>query len=167
MYETARHPCVVVHAINDEVEKAMNDWNGTASQQGQWGLDDDFKPPYTQDPPYPGYPQPSVTQPGNYPPPAPAAPGPLVVQQPVYVPYAVPVSVPNTGNGMAITSLVLGIVSAAIGWIPVCGLVALGPAIVGIVLGCLGLKSARYRGLAIAGIILSIIGIALSLVIFL
>jgi hypothetical protein len=86
--------------------------------------------------------------------------------QPVYVPYPVPAPGPQPGDGVALTSLILGIVSAAIGWIPVCGLVVLAPAIVGVVLGGVGLKSERRRWMAIVGIILSIVGIALSTVLF-
>ena len=85
---------------------------------------------------------------------------PMTAQQ---VPYVVP----GQGDGFAISSLILGIVSASIGWIPLCGIVALAPAIVGIVMGSLGLKSLRHRNLAIAGIILSVIGVALSMLIFL
>ena len=92
-------------------------------------------------------------------------PAPPLTAQQVQVPY--PHAVPGQGDGFAISSLILGIVSASIGWIPLCGIVALGPAIVGIVLGSLGLKSVRYRNLAIAGIILSVIGVALSMLIFL
>jgi hypothetical protein len=86
--------------------------------------------------------------------------------QPVYVPYSVPTSGAEPGDGMALASMILGIVAAAIGWIPVCGLIALAPAITGIVLGSLGLKSPRRRGMAIAGIILSVVGIAASTFLF-
>jgi hypothetical protein len=92
-------------------------------------------------------------------------PAPPMTAQQVQVPY--PYAQPGEGDGFAISSLILGIVSASIGWIPICGLVALAPAIVGIVLGSLGLKSLRHRNLAIAGIILSVIGVALSMLIFL
>lgn len=84
--------------------------------------------------------------------------------QPVYVPY--PVVVSGDGDNQALTSLILGIVSAAIGWIPVCGAVALIPAIIGIVFGGLGFKSQRRRGMALAGIVLSALAIAMALVFF-
>ncbi|MGO8946175.1 MAG: DUF4190 domain-containing protein [Ktedonobacterales bacterium] len=124
--------------------------------------DDDFRPPYTQDPPYPPPPYPPYGQPT-----AAAAPGQSNASpgvQPVYVPYAVAVPGSGPGDGMALTSMILGIISAAIGWIPFCGVVVLAPAIVGIVLGALGLKSQNRRGMAIAGIILSVVGIALATV---
>jgi len=63
----------------------------------------------------------------------------------------------NSGKGMAIASLVLGILSlcASAAWW--CG----GPiSIVGLVLGALGVKS-QGKGMAIAGIILSAIGLVL------
>ena len=133
----------------------MNDPYGQSPTR-QWGQpEDDFRPPYTQDPPITAsYPQ--FAQQG-YPPPPPQPAG----AQPIYVP--VPVQ-HDSGDGMALTSMILGIVAAAIGWVPVCGLIALAPAIVGIVLGALGLKSERRRGMAIAGIILSVIGVALATV---
>jgi hypothetical protein len=84
--------------------------------------------------------------------------------QPVYVPY--PVVVGDDGDSMALSSLIFGIISAAVGWIPVCGLVALLPAILGIVFGGLGLKSQRRRGMAVAGMLLSIVGIVLAFIIF-
>lgn len=146
----------------------MNDPYAMQSSTGQWGQpEDDFKPPYTQDPPmappYPQYAQPTYAAAPTKASPQGAAPG----LQPVYVPYPVPMTGSESGDGMALTSMILGIVSAAIGWIPVCGVIALGPAIIGIVLGSLGLKSQRRRGMAIAGIILSVIAIALSLIFWL
>jgi hypothetical protein len=84
--------------------------------------------------------------------------------QPIYVPY--PVVVSDDGDSMALSSLIFGIISAAVGWIPVCGLVALLPAILGIVFGGLGLKSERRRGMAVAGMLLSIVGIVLAFIIF-
>ena len=129
-------------------------------QRGQ--PDDSFRPPYTQDPPYP--PNPPYGQPNAASMPAQgnAAAG----VQPVYVPYAVAAPGQGQGDGMALTSMILGIVSAAIGWIPFCGLIVLAPAIIGIVLGALGLKSQNRRGMAIAGIILSVVGIAAATVFF-
>jgi hypothetical protein len=138
----------------------MNDPYGQSPTR-QWGQpEDDFRPPYTQDPPIAASYPPFAQQ--GYPPPPPQSAG--AGAQPIYVP--VPVG-PESGDGMALTSMILGIVAAAIGWVPVCGLIALAPAIVGIVLGALGLKSERRRGMAIAGIILSVIGIALAFIIFL
>jgi hypothetical protein len=137
----------------------MNDPYGQSPTR-QWGQpEDDFKPPYTQDPPIAAsYPQ--FAQQG-YPPPPPQPAG--AGAQPIYVP--VPVRA-DPGDGMALTSMILGIVAAVVGFIPICGFVALAPAIIGIILGALGLRSERRRGMAIAGIILSVIGAFAATVIF-
>ena len=69
----------------------------------------------------------------------------------------------KTGKGFCITSLVLGIVCCALPWLTV---VAIGPAIVGIVFGALGIKQARSAGapagMGIAGLVLSIIAITIA-----
>jgi hypothetical protein len=138
----------------------MNDPYGQSPTR-QWGQPEDaFRPPYTQDPPIAtSYPQ--FAQQG-YPPPPPQSAG--SGAQPIYVP--VPVT-PAPGDGMALASMILGIVAAAVGLIPVLAIcLAPAPAIVGIVLGALGLKSEKRRGMAIAGIILSVIGLALATVFF-
>lgn len=62
-------------------------------------------------------------------------------------------------SGKAIGSLVLGII-AMIAWL--CPLIGLPIAIVGLILGILSLKTPK-RGLAIAGIVLSGIGLLLTL----
>jgi hypothetical protein len=78
-------------------------------------------------------------------------------------PVSEPIPVPApTGDkkGLAIASLILGILSlcASLGWW--CG----GPiSIVGLVLGFLGVKSSG-KGMAIAGMILSAIGVLLTIV---
>ena len=131
---------------------------------------------YGYDPREPGF-DPTVNyypQPPHYAPPAaPMPPNTMAdlptpqaasTAQPIYVPY--PVVVSDDGDSMALSSLIFGIISAAVGWIPVCGLVALLPAILGIVFGGLGLKSQRRRGMAIAGMLLSIVGIVLAFIIF-
>lgn len=76
------------------------------------------------------------------------------------IPPAQPMPIPGDRRGMAIASLVLGILS-------LCGSIfwfCAGPlAIVGIILGVLSLKSTA-RSMALAGIIISAIGIILSIV---
>jgi Domain of unknown function (DUF4190) len=82
------------------------------------------------------------------------------MQTPVSTPTSTPTAT-GGGKGLAIASLVLGILSlcASAAWW--CG----GPiSIVGLVLGALGLKTSG-KGMAIAGMILSVIGL-LMLVIF-
>ncbi|MDF2540675.1 MAG: hypothetical protein K0S47_393 [Herbinix sp.] len=63
-------------------------------------------------------------------------------------------------KGLAIASLVLGIIGLLAWCIPLFGLPI---TIVGLVLGILGLKSI-YKGMAIAGIVLSSLGLLFSLV---
>jgi hypothetical protein len=63
-------------------------------------------------------------------------------------------------SGLAIASLVLGVLSLCAWLFPICGGLV---AIAGIVLGVLGMKSSK-KGMAIAGIILAAIGIGLTLI---
>lgn len=63
-------------------------------------------------------------------------------------------------RGLAVASLVLGIVSLCLIWVPFVNFLGMIGCVVGLVLGILALKSSG-KGLAIAGVILS----ALSLVI--
>lgn len=72
-------------------------------------------------------------------------------------PASVPPSTP--AEQMAITSFVLGILSLCFSC---CCLIGMPMAIIGLVLGIKGLES-RHRGLAIAGIVLSAIGILANL----
>ena len=65
----------------------------------------------------------------------------------------------NNARTMAIASLVLGIINLCAWFIPICG-VPLG--IAGAVLGYLGMKSPEQKNLAIAGLVLSCIGILLA-----
>ncbi len=72
----------------------------------------------------------------------------------------------NTGKGLSIAGLVLGIVSAVFGWFGVIGIIALICGIVGIVCAVMGKKKAKAAGissgLATAGLVLSIIGTSLA-----
>lgn len=70
----------------------------------------------------------------------------------------------GSGDGMALASLLLGLLSAGVGWLPVCGIVALFPALVGIVFGWAGLRS-RRRNMAILGLLLCALGLAMALAI--
>ncbi len=67
---------------------------------------------------------------------------------------------PRDQKGLAIASLVVGIINLCTWLLPICG----GPlAVAGLVLGYFGLKSSQ-RTLAIAGMVLSGIGLCLVLV---
>ena len=69
---------------------------------------------------------------------------------------------------MGIASLVLGIITVVICWIPCFGWFAIIPAIVGIILGACGINAAKKnngqgKGVAIAGLVLSIIALIISI----
>lgn len=64
------------------------------------------------------------------------------------------------GKGKSIASLVLGILSILVCWLPYVGLIL---GIIGVILGFLGLKKEDAKGLSIAGIVCSIVGIVLGL----
>lgn len=100
-------------------------------------------------------------EPRGYPPPPPNSPP---YRQPVYPggPYGAPYSVPQPDQraGMAIASLVLGIASVAFSLFNMCD-VPIG--VIGLVLGILGLRSASHRGMALAGVVLCVIGLALAI----
>ena len=71
---------------------------------------------------------------------------------------------------MAVTSLVLGIVSVAIAWIPGCGWITIAPAIVGLILGIIDVvqknKTKEPKGMSIAGLICSTIALAFDFLYF-
>lgn len=90
-------------------------------------------------------------------------------QQPMYQQYPQqPPSVP--GKGMAIGSLVCGIVSLVFAWWSFAAIVGFIAGVVGIVLGVLGGKKMKMvgapAGMATAGLVLSIIGAILSAIFF-
>lgn len=60
---------------------------------------------------------------------------------------------PAPTNGMAIASLVLGIVSVLIVWIPIVGILGTLMALISLVLGILALRQSTGRGLAIGGLV--------------
>lgn len=104
--------------------------------------------------PYPTYPQPTYTQPNyiyNY----------YQQQQPGYVPpyYPNPIAPNQKGDGLAVASLVLGILSVvtccAWGLSIVCG-------IIGLILGIVA-KIKGSSGMSVAGIVLNCCGIALGI----
>ena len=66
---------------------------------------------------------------------------------------------------MGVASLVLGILSLIIGFVPFCGAIALLPAIIGLILGIVDVvlksKKSEPKGMGIAGIVLSAISIVI------
>ena len=86
-------------------------------------------------------------------------------QQPYYPPQAYGVPPQAQGNGMAVAGMVLGIISLVFFWGHIfCWI----PGILAIIFSALGLKKSKVvgkgRGMAMAGLITSIIGIVLSIV---
>lgn len=66
------------------------------------------------------------------------------------------------GQGAAVFSVLLGIITLLMGALPVCGIVAVLPGLLGVGFGWQGMRT-RQRNLAILGILLSVAGIALGL----
>jgi hypothetical protein len=64
-------------------------------------------------------------------------------------------------NGLAVASLVLGIVAVLFFWMPFLGWV---PVVLGLVLGCVALSRPYGRGMAIAGIVCSGVALAVKLI---
>lgn len=71
---------------------------------------------------------------------------------------------PASANGMAIASLVLGIVSVLIVWIPVVGILGTLMALIGLVLGLLALRRPDGRGLAIGGVVCAGVSLVITAV---
>jgi hypothetical protein len=71
------------------------------------------------------------------------------------------------GNGLAVASMVCGIVALVIAWVPFFGIVGLAAAVVGLALGIPALRRSKptgaRRGAAITGIVTSSIGIVLGI----
>jgi hypothetical protein len=72
----------------------------------------------------------------------------------------------STGRGLGIAGLVLGILAAIISFIPCLGVYALIPGIVGIILSAISMvqanKAQAAKGMAIAGLVCSIVGCCLA-----
>jgi len=107
-------------------------------------------PPYGAPPPYGGFAQPSV------PLMAPGMPG---------MPVGVAVAQP-AGNGMAVASLVLGIVGAVfslLAFTVICGFLSFPLGVIGIVLGALAARNPYHKGMAITGLVLSIVAVVFTI----
>ncbi len=72
---------------------------------------------------------------------------------------------------MGIASLVLGIVSLILAFVPCCGIVSVIPAIIGLILGIVEVvkkkKAGEPKGKGIAGIVLGVVAIIVTIVWFL
>lgn len=139
-------------------------------------------------PEYPGYPpayppNPSAPLTPGYPPPpaygsqpfsgpqGPAYGGPAQPSVPLtpampYTPvvaYApvVPVAQPDPGSGLAVAGMVLGIIGLFLFWFPACFL-GLPLAVLGTIFSGVGMRSKTRRGMAVAGLVCSILTMLLS-----
>lgn len=109
-------------------------------------------------------------QPPLNPAPPPGAPPPAYGPPPGYAPqgyYPVqPYAVPAPSNGAAVAAMVLGIVGVVLCWIPFIDFVAAIVGILAIVFGVVGSGRANRigtgKGMAIAGIVLGIIAVAIT-----
>ena len=80
--------------------------------------------------------------------------------------YTPPNNNNNAAQGLAIAGLILGILSAAVSFIPCLGLFSFLPGIIGIIVSVLSLVQASNvnapRGIAIAGLVCSILGCCIA-----
>lgn len=70
----------------------------------------------------------------------------------------------RTGGGLAVTSLVLGIVGIVLVFIPIIGYITLPMAILGVIFGVVGWRGGERKGMAITGTILSVIVLVLFVI---
>ncbi|SRR6266571_2962722 len=89
----------------------------------------------------------------------PMQPQPVMYQLvPQYVGYPAGAAVPQQSKGLAIASLVLGIIGVVTSWI----IVGLPVSIVGFSLAIPAIRGKDGKGMAIAGLVLSIIGVVIA-----
>jgi len=85
----------------------------------------------------------------------------MVTYQPVpqYVGYPAVAAVPQQSKGLAIASLVLGIIGVVTSWFFFVGLPV---SLLGLALAIVGRRRVQGKGMATAGLVLSIIGVAIA-----
>ncbi len=73
----------------------------------------------------------------------------------------------NTGHGMGVAALIMGIISVVVAFIPCLGLLAFFTAIVAIVLGAIGIsqasKASSPKGLSAGGLVTGVLALLISL----
>lgn len=76
----------------------------------------------------------------------------------------------NNGKTLAIVGLILGIVSIVLAWFMYVNIAAVACAVVGLILSIKGknklVAAGQAKGLAVAGLIVSIVGLVLSVIMF-
>jgi hypothetical protein len=85
---------------------------------------------------------------------------PNIYMQPAPYPYVI-AAPPDPGAGQAVTSLVLGIISVPFAFIPCFGVITLVTGIIGLIMGIMGRSSVSRHGMAVAGIVLSAVGLGI------
>jgi hypothetical protein len=103
--------------------------------------------------------------PAGYPAPPPRSPAPAPPPYAQPYPYGGVVAQPQ-GNGLAVTALVLGIISIVFSWVPFFDWVL---AVLAIIFGAIGISTANKRGgagkgMAVAGLILGVITVVLGVI---
>jgi hypothetical protein len=89
----------------------------------------------------------------------------MTQQTPYQQPYAPNNAAPKQGNGLGLAALIIGIVAFVGAFIPVINYVSGVLALVGLVLGAIGIfRKGRPKGLAITGTIISFVALVLSIV---
>ncbi len=72
----------------------------------------------------------------------------------------------KAGKGLGIAGLVLGILAAVVSFVPCLGMYAMFPGIIGLILSIISIvqanKAGAAKGMAIAGLVCSIVGIAIA-----
>ena len=72
----------------------------------------------------------------------------------------------KAGKGLGIAGLVLGILAAVVSFVPCLGMYAMFPGIIGLVLSIISIiqanKAGAAKGMAIAGLVCSLVGIAIA-----
>lgn len=72
----------------------------------------------------------------------------------------------KAGKGLGVAGLVLGILAAVISFVPCLGMYAMVPGVIGLILSVISIiqanKAGAAKGMAIAGLICSLVGIAIA-----
>ncbi|MCC6180333.1 MAG: hypothetical protein IT237_00705 [Bacteroidia bacterium] len=72
----------------------------------------------------------------------------------------------KAGKGLGIAGLVLGIVAAVVAFVPCLGMYAIIPGVIGLILSIISIiqanKAGAAKGMAIAGLVCSLIGISIA-----
>lgn len=72
----------------------------------------------------------------------------------------------KAGKGLGIAGLVLGILAAVVSFVPCLGMYAMFPGIIGLILSIISIiqanKAGAAKGMAIAGLVCSLVGIAIA-----